>query len=243
MMDITGLILLLTAAAISALLYVVKIETVAFWYSGIQSKLLEFEQIVSSIDNRWIFLFVIALIYCVKSVLPIFSTSVVCIITGIVLPVYLAFFVNIIGLVLIFSIRYYAGRKFGGGNAQKLIYKNKRVRSVMEHGGQGNPWLLIAFRIFPTFPINSVSQLYGQMRFKYHNFILLSLLGYAPKLLSYTFIGRNVYDPLSAPFLTPIILLLSLSGISLLSINLIWKFIGDRRHIARGRKNIEQEFT
>jgi len=242
-MDITGLTLLLTAAGCSALLYIVKIEEVKFWYSGIQSKLLEFEQIIESIEPWWIFLLVIALIYCVKSTLPILSTSVVCIITGVVLPVYIAFFVNVAGLVLIFSIRYYLGKRFGGGNAQKLIYRNKRVRSIMEHGGQGNPWLLIAFRVFPIFPINSVSQLYGQMRFKYVNFILLSLLGYAPKLLSYTFIGRNLYNPLSAAFLTPIILLLTLSGISLLFINMIWRFIGDKRHITQGKNNLEKKGT
>ncbi len=242
-MDITGLTLLLAAAGCYALLYIVKMEKVAFWYSGVQSKLLAFEEIIESIEQWWIFLLVIALIYSVKSILPILSTSVVCIITGVVLPVYIAFFVNIIGLTLIFSIRYYMGRRFGGGNTQKLVYRNKRVRAIMEHGGKGNPWLLIVFRVFPTFPINSVSQLYGQMRFKYVNFILLSLLGYAPKLLSYTFIGRNVYNPLSAAFLTPIILLLTLSGISLLSINIIWKFVGDRRHIAQGKKNVEQNET
>lgn len=240
-MDITGLALLLTAAGFSALLYIVKIEKVKFWYSGIQSKLFEFEKIVAAIEDWWIFLFVIALFYCLKSLLPVVSTSVVCIITGMVLPVYIAFFVNLIGLAMIFSIRYIIGRKFGGGNAQKLIYKNKRVRSIMEHGGKGNPWLLIAFRVFPNFPVNNVSQLYGQMRFKYVNFLLLSLLGYAPKLLSYTFIGRNVYDPLSAAFLTPVIMLLTLSGISMLSINAIWKFVGDRRHTIQGSKNIKQD--
>ena len=240
-MDITGLTLLFLAAGCSASLYIVKIEEIKIWYAGIEATLLGFEKTIAAIEDRWIFYVVIALLYCIKSVFPVISTSVLCLITGMVLPVYIALPLNIAGISMNFSINYFLGRRFGGGNAQKLIYKSKRVRSMMESNGKGNPWLLIAFRVFPNFPINSVSQIYGQMRFKYVYFILLSLLGYAPKLISYTFIGRNVYKPLSASFLSPIISLLTIFGLSLLFINVIWNFVGKRKHIVQGEKILNKK--
>jgi len=240
-MDTTGLALIALAAGIYVLLRLSKVEEIKLWYADIQARLLEFEEMIAAIKYWWLFLLVLALLYCIKSIVPIISTSVLCIITGIVLPVYIAFPLNIAGLITVFTIRYFMGRKFGGGNAEKLIYKNSTIRSIMEHGGKGNPWLLIAFRVFPNFPVNSVSQLYGGMKFKYSNYILLSLLGFAPKLLSYTFIGRNVFDPLSGSFLIPIIVILIISGASLLFINAIFKIVGKRRLTARDMQNIETE--
>lgn len=238
--DITGLSLLILAAGCAGLLYIVNVEGVRLWYTDIQSKLLEFEKAVASIDDLWVFFIVIALLYISKALVPIISTSVICVITGTVMPVYFALPVNVAGIMISFSIMYFVGRKFGGGNARKFINKNNKVKSLLEHGGKGNPWLLVAFRIVPNIPVNSVSRLYGQMRFKYVYFIMLSLLGYSPKLISYTIIGRNVYDPLSAAFLTPIIVLLSISGLSLLFINAIWNFVGKKRLKVQDIEYIEQ---
>lgn len=105
----------------------------------------------------------------------------------------------------------------------------------MEKSGGVNMWMLLALRLVPGFPISGVSKVYGSMKFPYWKFILLSSVGFAPKLISYTFIGTNVYDPLSPAFLVPIITLLIISGISLLSINLIWFFVEKNGHIRKKR--------
>lgn len=237
-LEIIGFALLVLSVCFAVLLYISQIEQVHLWYAGIQLQLLELENTIAKIENRWLFLVVIFLMYSLKSVFPIISTAVICVMTGTVFPVYIAFPVNIAGLIINFSIKYFIGRRFGGGNAQKLINRNSGVRNLMEKDGRGNPWLLIALRVVPSFPINSVSQLYGQMKFRYIYFLLLSFLGYAPKLITYTFIGRNVFDPLSPAFLTPIIILTALSGLSLLFIKAIMKFVEKRRRSSQEKKNI-----
>ncbi len=239
-MYLTGFVSLVLALCCAGLLYIVNIKEVKLWYIGIQSKLLEFEKIIASIKDWWLFLIVISILYFIKAFIPILSTSAVCLITGMVLPFYIALPVNLAGMTINFSIKYFLGCKFGGGNAQKIVYRYKKIKSLLEHNGKGNPWLLVAFRIVPNFPVNSISQLYGQMKFKYGYFILLSLLGYSPKLISYTFIGRNIYDPLSTAFLMPIIILLTISGLSLIFVNAIWNFVGRMRRFVQDNTNLSK---
>lgn len=78
------------------------------------------------------------------------------------------------------------------------------------------------FRLVPYFPINSISQLYGALEYDYWKFILLSLLGFTPKIISYSMIGRHVYNPFSLAFMLPIVIIFTISGVSILAVN---KFI------------------
>jgi uncharacterized membrane protein YdjX (TVP38/TMEM64 family) len=82
--------------------------------------------------------------------------------------------------------------------------------------------LLIALRLFPGIPINGISGIYGSFDFGYGGFVALSLIGFMPKLISFTLVGRNIYDPLSAGFIVPIMLLAFFTGVSLLSVNGVW---------------------
>jgi uncharacterized membrane protein YdjX (TVP38/TMEM64 family) len=103
-----------------------------------------------------------------------------------------------------------------------MISKNARLRRLIKSDGTGNPALLIALFLVPGMPINSISGIYGSFNFGYWRFILLSVIGFMPRLISFTFVGRNVFDPLSPGFLVPIMLLAFFSGISLLSVNGVW---------------------
>ena len=103
------------------------------------------------------------------------------------------------------------------------------MREILEAKGALSPVLLFVFRLVPSFPINTISQLYGSMEYTYWKYILISLAGFAPKLLSYSFIGRNVYDPLSWSFILPIVVLLVLSGLSILLLNWSLELIEQRR--------------
>lgn len=95
--------------------------------------------------------------------------------------------------------------------------------------------MLFALRLIPGFPLGSVSRIYGSLRFPYWRFILLSAAGFAPKLLSYTFMGTNVFDPLSSAFLVPLMIVLTISGASLLCVNLIWLLV--EKSVSSSKKN------
>ena len=92
----------------------------------------------------------------------------------------------------------------------------------------GNPWLLVVFRLIPTFPINSISSIYGSLEFNRVKYLLLSIAGFLPKLISYTIIGRNAFEPMSQAFILPIVVLLMFTGISMIGINELAELINKK---------------
>ena len=74
-------------------------------------------------------------------------------------------------------------------------------------------------------PVNTISGVYGSFEFGLGRFLLLSVIGYMPKIISFTFIGRNVFDPLSAEFIVPIMVFALVSGVSLICVNGMWSHI------------------
>ena len=218
-MKLAGVMLLILAAVLVAVLIITTSPEIQMWYARYESVLTKFENSIASIRYRWAILLVIFLLYLIKTYIPIVSIPALCVLSGMVFPTFNALLVNMTGILIMMTVRYRIGRSTGGGNARKLLSKNAASKFLLELDGGGNPWLLFLFRLIPAFPINSVSQIYGSMNFDYKKFTVISFLGLAPKIISYTFIGRNVYNPLSWQFFVPIIILLIISGGSVLGLN------------------------
>lgn len=224
-MNLAGCMLLIAAAAAAVLVYLLRYERLWVWYKVYQEKLLDVERFIQSLGVSWKFVLSMLFLFLVRTFIPFLSVSAICVLTGAVLPSYWAMAVNFIGVLIMMSIKYFEGERFGSGNAWKFISKNESARRIMENSGKVNKWLLFALRMIPGFPLGSVSKIYGSIKFPYWQFLLLSALGFSPKLLSYTFMGTNVFDPLSPAFLMPLIIVLNISGVSLLCVNLIWNFV------------------
>ncbi|MDR1463781.1 MAG: VTT domain-containing protein [Oscillospiraceae bacterium] len=221
LINLIGAVLLLLAGVLVALLFYAQSPDMQGWYTVYEDQLLELENSVLNLRNVWLILAVVLMLYIVKSVLSIFPTSVMCIITGAVLPMYMSFAINILGFILLVSLKYLWGRHLGGGNLQRLLRFNAEIRTFLERDGKGNPWLLFLFRVVPSFPVNAVSQIYGAMEFDYIDFVLISLLGFLPKLISYSIAGSYAFQPLSSQFLIPLVILFTLSGVSVIGVNLL----------------------
>lgn len=231
-----GLILIVLSMAVAVLLVSLQYDSLWWWYAQSKQKLAQLEDFILHIDRTWIFIGAMMLLFAVKSVFPIYATSTVCFLTGIVLPIYFAIPVNIAGFVVLLTIRYFWGRRFGAGNAWKMISKAEIIKRLIEQDGKVNSLVLIALRLIPCMPINGISGIYGSLDFGYGKFILFSVIGFLPKLISFTIVGRNVYDPLSAGFLVPIMLLLFASGISVLFVNGIWTAVEKIVEYAKSKK-------
>lgn len=238
--NILGCLCLIAAVALIVVIFLLRYDELWVWYKVYQRELLAAEEYIKSLEG-WNFVFAMLIVFAIRTIIPVLSVSGTCVLTGVVLPSYWAILVNLLGVLIMVSIQYFIGRKFGSGNAWKLISRNERVRRIMESSGTANKWMLFALRLVPGFPLGGVSKIYGSMKFSYWKFLLISAIGFAPKLLSYTIIGTNVYDPLSSAFLTPIVVLLLISGVSLLSINVIWRFV--ERDIKFERKKAAYHFS
>lgn len=234
-MNAAGFALLISAAAVSVVVYLLRYDQLWLWYKVYQEKLLEAEQFIQSLGISWKFVLAMLIVFLVRAFIPFLAVSAICVLTGAVLPSYWALIVNFLGIIIMMSIKYFEGMKFGSGNAWKIISKNERARKIIESSGKVNKALLFALRLIPGFPLGSVSRIYGSLRFPYWQFIMLSAAGFAPKLLSYTFMGTNVFDPLSSAFLVPLMIALTISGASLLCVNLIWLLV--EKSVSSSKKN------
>ena len=182
-------------------------------YKFVKDTLHEFELSVAEIKNPSIVVAVIIILFAAKTFVPVLPISAVCIITGMVFNVPISLLIDCVGLLIEFTIRYYYGKKRGGGYVHKILQKYDVVREAIELDGNGNSMLLFVFRLVPGFPLNTISQLYGAMEFGYARYIVTSIIGMLPKIYVYTLIGRAVYDPLSPKFIAPIIALIVLSSV------------------------------
>lgn len=209
----------LVAVLLIAALRLLQVESIAQWYSRFTDTLMRFEQNIENMDNRWLAVLVIEFNFLIKAVMPWVPISCLCVVSGVMFKWYIALFINITGLFMLFSIRYFWGARFGGGNAKKLLSKSNEAYNFVTHQSVGSPLVLFAVRFIPCLPINTISQVYGSLNYKYWKYLLISFAGFAYKIFSYTVIGRNVYDPLSAKFILPFIPLFLFASVGLLVVN------------------------
>ena len=219
LVNLIGAFLLVVAGVLIGLLFFMNSPQLQSWYEVYNQRLLQLEEYVLNLPRLELIALAVLLLYALKSVIPIFPISLMCIITGAVLPMTMSFAVNFMGMAILVSASYWIGRRLGGGGTQRVLRLHPSVRTFLERESKSKPWLLFVFRLVPLFPVNPVSQIYGSMRFDFVDYALISLLGFLPKLLSYTILGHNSFQPLSIPFIVPLIIIFALSGISMIGIN------------------------
>jgi len=221
-----GVFLLIISGLLIVLLFYRNSKPLQDIYWQYWQRLRELEIYVLELRNVWLIVLAVLLLYILKSVSVPVPLWLMVVTSGAVLPMYITYAVNIAGMVLLVSLRYLWGRRLGGGQVGRLLELNRDIRSFLEKDdSKSKPWLLFVFRAVPSFPLNPVSQLYGAMGFDYVDYVLISLLGFLPSLITYTMVGKNAFDPLAFPFLIPLIIIFTLSGISIIGINMALKKI------------------
>ena len=219
------------AVAFIVLLFLSKNDNIQLWYKTYQETLATAEVKVETMNNKATIFVVIIFLFAFKSAFPVYlyPLPALCAVTSTVFEPYFSIPINVLGLVILYSFKYYWGTRVGANGVQMILQRNDTVRYFVERDGNGNPFLLPLLRFIPCMPINLISKLYGAMGFRYRDFLLLSLLGYTPLLVFYTFIGRNVFNPLSTAFLLPFIILFIFIGISMFILSKILQIQARRK--------------
>ena len=204
------------AVVLIVILFLLQIDTVREKYDQYLYILQEFELRVAALQSRWLILVVIFLLFLLRSLSMMYPYPMIFIITAMVFPPYQSFFINLFGMAFTFAFRYYTGYEMGEGTLNFALKKYPAVLGAMEEDGKGNPLILLALRMVPSLPINTISHFYGSLEYSFPRYMIISVAAYVPKLISYSFIGENVYDPFSADFFVPMIVLLLFTGASLM---------------------------
>lgn len=218
-----GIISFIIAAIVIAVFIVMQIETVQEKYSQFLKLLEDFEYQVAALQNKWLILIVIFLLYLLRSLSAFFPYTVIHIITAMVFSPFQSLIINICGMAFTLAFRYYTGWEMGEGTFNNIIKKYPSINASFEQDGKFNSLMLLALRLVSVFPFNTISHLYGSYKYPFKRYMLLSLVAILPKLISYSFIGNNVWDPLSGQFFIPIVILCIFSGCSLFFLRGIMK--------------------
>jgi len=218
LLNFTGVLLIIVALALLALTMLMQVQQFAVRYDSFLQMLADFEDSVAAIPDKGVVILAILLLYLAKSVIPI-PTSAVCVIAGMVFQTPLAVIINVVGYIGLITIKYFWGKRLGSGFIYKALCKYENIERILTSDAAAKDGLLAAFRVIPVCPINTISQIYGAMEYDYYKYIFLSVLGFLPRIISYSMVGRHVYNPFSLAFMLPLVIIFMISGFAIIGVN------------------------
>ncbi|MCR1935208.1 TVP38/TMEM64 family protein [Clostridium tepidum] len=146
------------------------------------------------------------LVYALKPLVLIVPASMLSLVGGILFGPVKGFIFNMLGFFLSGSLAFWLSRILGKSFVDKIL-KGKAVELDNNIGKQGFK-IIFLLRFPPIFPFDPLSYAAGLTKMKYKDFILGSLLGVIPETLCYSYMGRNVMNPLTSKFIVPVILVI-----------------------------------
>lgn len=218
-LKLLALICFATVLGLLVLLRVFNTESFLRWYGRYTETLSSFEIWIENYGATPLAVLIILINYVLKAVLPWFPVSCICVASAVIFKWYEALAINLVGLSILFTLKFLWGRRFGGGNAEKILMRYDKAHRLVEESKLGSGVVLLFTRLLPSIPLNSVSCIYGTTEMPLWRFVLISDIGVLYKVISYIIIGRNVFDPASASFIVPFIPLILLSGMIFLSLS------------------------
>lgn len=205
----------IVAALLVVWSFVSKIHFLEEKYVEYVNWLADFEQQVAAIGDRWLLVIVVWLLYFIKTAFPLYPISLICVASALVFGTGKALVVNIIGIALMFTVKYIMGTNSKVGSLW-LVKKSDVVMKILEsEEGTGNPWVLFVCRLLPCMPDNAVSSIYGALGFSYWKYILISIIACIPRLISFIMVGRSVTNPFSLTLSIPLVVIAAASGFTL----------------------------
>jgi len=218
LLNFLGALLIIIGAALIGITLLMQLQEFTVRYQAFLKILENFEDSVAAIPNKGLVIIAILLLYVAKSIIPI-PTSAVCVIAGMVFPTPFAVAINIVGYIGLITSKYFWGKHLGRGYVYKILRRYENIQRLMDSNTKAKDGLLVGFRAVPYMPINTVSQVYGAMNFDYYKFILFSVVGFLPRIISYSLVGRHVYNPFSLGFMLPIVIMFVISGLAIIAVN------------------------
>lgn len=217
-LNFTSIGLLVAAAVIAVTTVVMSTKVAEGGWAEFLHTLDRLQDFIMSLDNRYLIVIAILGVYVLRVLLPI-PFPFILMMTGVMFRPVNAIIINTVGYSIVLFITYFWGKVTGGGVAIKKLEKYDNVKRMMGHHGKTKLGVLVALRLVPAVPINLVSKTYGGMKFPLDGFMVASLLGFFPKIWTYSVMGGNIAQPFTWSFMGPIIFLLILSGIVTLIVN------------------------
>ena len=177
-------------------------------------------------DNLVAAAFVIIAIYAAKSMSMVFPVSVLLMASGIMYSFSMAMLINIVGVVVCFTIPYFSGKLIGRDTLRKFIEKYPKVKKVFEKSRSNNVMTAYIVRTVGV-PTDVGSMIMGASGISYKAFIIGSVMGMIPRIIFYTVIGNSADGSFSAGK----IILLAVTAVSMFLISFLVNRYTKRKEI------------
>ncbi len=218
-LNLTAIGLFIAAGVIAAITVVMSTKVAEGGWAEFLHTLDRLQEFIMALDNRYLIVIAILGVYILRGFLPI-PFPFILMMTGVMFQPVSAIIINTIGTAIVLLITYFWGKVTGGGVAIKKLEKYDNIKEILDHHGKTKLGVLVALRVIPSVPMNLVSKVFGGMKFPIDAFMVASLLGFFPKIWTYSVMGGNIAQPFTWKFMGPIIFLLILSGVATLIVNI-----------------------
>ena len=175
-------------------------------------KNLDIKAIIDSSSSQLIAIGSVLAIYLLKGITFVIPASVLYIAIGLALDTWKAMIVNVVGVLLEFSISYLLGVILGGQFVNKKLRSVKNGEKLLSVYDKYENLGIVLTRV-AIFPIDLNSVFLGSMKTPFLKYLGLSLLGIAPRLVLYTVLGNKIYDLIPYKYLLPAVLALVIGGL------------------------------
>ncbi len=145
-------------------------------------------------------------VYALKGIVFVIPASLIYISVGMAFSPLTAVIVNIAGITVEVIVSYLFGLMLGGEYVENLLEKNKGGRKLLELKEQNRQSSIFIIRLLPVFPIDFASLFFGSVKFSFPKYLILSVLGIAPRVILFTLLGDKVYDLIPMTLIIKIII-------------------------------------
>ncbi|MFL0246526.1 TVP38/TMEM64 family protein [Candidatus Clostridium stratigraminis] len=145
-------------------------------------------------------------LFTIKAILIFFPTMIFTAIAGNIFGPFLGFFITIVGLFTSATVAFFLSKFLGKSFANKVT-RGKLLKlddNIEQHGFK----IMLLMRLSTLFPFDPLSYAAGLTKLSYFDFITATIIGSAPEMLAYSFVGHNMLRPSIHKIIIPILLII-----------------------------------
>lgn len=165
-------------------------------------------------------------IYALKAILMVIPASLIYISVGMAFDWKRAVIVNLLGIAIEVAVTFFIGKFLGKDAVEKKIRNTKTGDKFFSMLDKNRNIAIFLMRLIPAFPIDFSSLFMGAFDFKFLPYLLLSVIGIAPRVIAFTILGDGIYDLIPMKY----IVLAAICAIPIVIISLlIKKYVGKNK--------------
>lgn len=187
---------------------------------------LDIRVLIAGASSLFIAELIILGVYAVKAVLMVIPASLIYISVGMAFDTKRAVIVNLLGIAVEVTVTFFMGKFLGKDAVEKKIRNTKAGDKFFSMLDKNRNAAIFLMRLIPAFPIDFSSLFMGAFDFKFVPYLLLSVVGIAPRVIAFTILGDGIYDLIPMKY----IVLAAICAIPIvIIILLVKKYVGKRK--------------